>query len=103
MRREGYFRAFREVGSYPAVLIAEHLLGIPERTSYERKQKLNFKPLVSYNPAEEAEKEADRRACRIAAVIQATSGLPGVEALDEGRRISNRALCRLWTPREQGA
>lgn len=87
-------RTTKGTARHAAVLMAEHIFGIPERTSYERLQKQNFPLLESFLPDEEAGADWDLRVVRVALAITATSGLPLADALVEAKHLVDTATLR---------
>jgi hypothetical protein len=85
-------RGAKATARHAAIVMADRIFDIPERTSYERQQKKNFTPLVTFDPVLDAEHEHRRRVHRIAAALEATTGLRRERAYQEAVRIAKAAV-----------
>jgi hypothetical protein len=70
------------------------VIGVPERTTYDRQKKGTLAPLLD-NGELEAEASREVRVARIAVAIEAASGLDGRTARAVARRIDDLRLAKL--------
>jgi len=94
IRERGSVRGATGSARHAAIVMVEHVLGVSERTTYDRQKKGRLTPLFDDGELE-AEASREARVARIAVAIEATSGLRGRDVWLEARRIDDLRLARL--------